>query len=562
MPLSRRLGRGGRVTTCLIALTIGLSSLAACTANTEPKPQGSVDATHLLTIPREDLATFTRNFNPFSPTALPMTYQSIYEPLIINNPAQGKIVPWLATSYAWGSDNKSLTFSLQSGVKWSDGQPFTAADVVYTFQLVRKVFGDGTYPYVASVVAVSPTVVEYTLNRLYSPALVELGQQVVVPQHVWQEVTDPAKDTNPNPVGTGPYTEVGAFTTQSYNLTKNKFYWQPAKQQLAGIQMLAFSGNDGANLATIAGQTDWADQFIPDIKSTFVAKDPNNRNYWFPTINNTWQLNLNTTVAPFDDVTVRKAISMGIDRDQVAKIGESGYTHGSDCTGLTDALNSFKDQSLVASCTWTKYNVSQANQMLDNAGYAKGSDGVRSKDGHKIQFTIAVGSASTDLVQVAQIVSKNLAQIGVNATVQGQDWSQVAASYASGEFTGGIAWSENAATPYDYYRGTMSCETAKPANGAANATNFARFCDSKADALLTQLAATSDIVGQTAIAAQLETLYNEDAPTIPLFPGPMWGAYNSKYYQGWPTKADPYATLSTRSATTVLVLTNLTPRKS
>src|SRR5205823_6154506 len=82
--------------------------------------------------------TFLRNFNPFGPSPNFPTLNGIYEPLMIYNTIKGEIVPWLADKYEWSADNKTLTFTLHSGVKWSDGQPFTANDVVYTFNLLKS----------------------------------------------------------------------------------------------------------------------------------------------------------------------------------------------------------------------------------------------------------------------------------------------------------------------------------------------------------------------------------------------------------------------------------------
>ena len=102
--------------------------------------------------------------------------------------------------------------------------------------------------------------------------------------------------------------------------------------------MLAFAGNDPANLATTNGETDWADQFIPDVENAFVAKDPEHRHYWFPPIDAMINWQLNTTKAPFDDVDVRKALSMAIDRDAITTVAMQGYTHPADCTGSDRCL--------------------------------------------------------------------------------------------------------------------------------------------------------------------------------------------------------------------------------
>ena len=89
--------------------------------------------------------------------------------------------------------------------------------------------------------------------------------------------------------------------------------------------------------------------------------------------------------------------------------------------------------------------------------------------------------------------------------------------------------------------------------------NYHRYGSPEADALLAQFAAASDEAAQHDIANQLQALFAEDAPVAPLFPGPEWGAASNERFTGWPTEDNPYATLSTRSRTTVLVLTNLEP---
>ncbi|MCI1041560.1 ABC transporter substrate-binding protein, partial [Pseudomonas putida] len=80
---------------------------------------------------------------------------------------------------------------------------------------------------------------------------------------------------------------------------KNPNYWQPEKQKIAGIKMLAFAGNDGANLAAANGDVDWAPQYIPNIEKTFVSKDKEHRQYWFPATGAMINWQLNTTKAPF-----------------------------------------------------------------------------------------------------------------------------------------------------------------------------------------------------------------------------------------------------------------------
>jgi peptide/nickel transport system substrate-binding protein len=535
--------------------------LTGC-SGTGTNAAGDTSGDQLLTIPREDFATFTRNFNPFAPgqVVAPLTTQAIYEAMLVYNPANGKATPWLATSWETSADGRTVTFTLRDGVKWSDGKPLTAEDVAYTFALQKKLLGG--YEYLKSAKAEGTDKVVFSLTKPYSPGLFELGKQVIVPRHVWEKVKDPAKDTNPNPVGTGPYTEVANFQSQSYELRRNPEYWQPKKQQIAGIRVLGFSGNDSANLAFVNGEADWTQSFIPDVQKSFVDKDPKHNAYWYPRTGSMVEWTMNTTKAPFDDPKVRKALSQAVDRDSVTEVGMNGYTEPADCTGLSGGYDAWRDTALAASCTWTKHDAVAAGKALDEAGYPKGSDGRRKlKSGKPFTFDISVGSASSDWLSVADIIKQNLAEVGVTAHVKSPDWAAVVSGYETGDYDTGIVWSDNGATPFQFYRTTMGTESVKPV-GTKAVSNYHRFGDKKADRLLNEFAAAPDEAGQKAKVDALQKLFAEDAPVVPLFPGPEWGAYTDIRFTGWPTADNPYATLTNRGDTTVLVLTSLKPVKN
>jgi peptide/nickel transport system substrate-binding protein len=549
-----------RPTTSRRGLALGAIALAGALALTGCAgggTSGALDGTQLLQIPREDTATFSRNFNPFSPNAAPMTQQAIYESMLVFNPNDGTTTPWLATEWTAAPDGTGITFTLRDGVQWSDGEPFTAADVAFTFELQKEVAGG--FEYLDTVTAEDDDTVTFTFNAPFSPALYELGRQVIVPEHVWESIDDAALETNETPVGTGPYTEIISFESQAFSLGKNPHYWQPDKQKIEGIQMLAFAGNDPANLATTNGETDWADQFIPDIENAFVADDPDHRHFWFPATDGEINWQLNTAKAPFDDVQVRKALSMAIDRDSITEVAMQGYTHPADCTGLSDGYEAWRNEAVAGSCDWTDRDVDGANAILDEAGYTRGSDGIRTMpDGSPLAFDISVGATSSDWLSAANIIDQNLEDVGVDATVNAPDWSAVVAGYEDGSFDTGIVWSNMEATPYQFYRGVMSTETVKPVGEQAT-QNYHRFGVPEADALLTQFAGSTDEASQGEAIDELQVLFDDLAPVVPLFPGPRWGAYNTTRFTGFPTQDDPYATLSTRGPTTVLVLTTLEP---
>ena len=539
------------------------------------------DGPRLLTIPREDTGTFIRNFNPFTTNSAPMTGQAIYEPLLIVNPLSGEITPWLAESWAMSDDAASLTFHLRPGVTWSDGRPLVAKDVVTTFAVHRAVAGG--YDYLDSVTANNATAVTLTFTRPNSVALQELGSQLIAPDHVWSAISEPAKYPNPAPIATGPFTKVTSFQTQSFDLMPNPTYWGSNHQgddasasgddptgtpstghtadhtSLPGIRMLAFAGNDSANLAAVSGDVDWAPQYMADIQTAYIDKDPAHRHYWFPGADSTIQWTLNTTKAPYNDPAFRKALSQAIDRKTICATGMSGYAQPADPTGLGEGFRAWKDPA-VAALPLCTYDKAAATAALDAAGYRLGADSKRMDlNGKPLALTIQVGSTSSDWLSVARIIVQNLADIGISATVDSPDWTEVTAALETGTFETAVCWSSLGATPYTYYEATMSTQKVKPI-GTHALENYHRFGDEQATALLGQLAATTDQARQIEICHQIQQRYADQLPVIPLFPGPVWGAYTDEHFTGWPSQDNPYASLSTRAATTVLVLNSLRPR--
>ena len=554
----------------------GLASLLAASGCSR-----SAAGPRLLTIPREDMGTFTRNFNPFTTNSAPMTGQAIYEPLLIVNPLSGEITPWLAESWAMSDHATSLTFHLRPGVTWSDGRPLVAKDVVTTFAVHRAVAGG--YDYLDSVTANNATAVTLTFTRPNSVALQELGSQLIAPDHVWSAISEPAKYPNPAPIATGPFTKVTSFQTQSFDLMPNPTYWGSNHQgddasasgddptgtpstghtadhtSLPGIRMLAFAGNDSANLAAVSGDVDWAPQYMADIQTAYIDKDPAHRHYWFPGADSTIQWTLNTTKAPYNDPAFRKALSQAIDRKTICATGMSGYAQPADPTGLGEGFRAWKDPA-VAALPLCTYDKAAATTALDAAGYRLGADSKRMDlNGKPLALTIQVGSTSSDWLSVARIIVQNLADIGISATVDSPDWTEVTAALETGTFETAVCWSTLGATPYTYYEATMSTQKVKPI-GTHALENYHRFGDEQATALLGQLAATTDQARQIEICHQIQQRYADQLPVIPLFPGPVWGAYTDEHFTGWPSQDNPYASLSTRAATTVLVLNSLRPR--
>jgi len=563
---------GGTAATATTATGGGAATGATATTGQSGQATGAAGK-GVMTISVAQQATWVRNFNPFSSDFRFPTIHGIYEPMMIYNTVKGELVPWLATKYAWSTDNKTLTFTLRNDVKWSDGQPFKASDVAYTFNLLKTVNGlqgagviamNGSAAYVDTVTAPDDTTVVFNFKKVFTPGLYDIANQDIVPEHIWKDIKDPVKETNPNPVGTGPFTQVTVFQPQIFEVDKNPNYWQPGKPYVQGFRQPAYPGNDQANLATANGENDYAANFIPDIDKVFVSKDPKNYGYWFPPFGATVMLYLNTTKKPFDDANVRKAISMAIDRKQIANVAEYGYTKPADVTGLSDAYPKFKLQDMTKlGDDWTAMDVAKANQMLDAAGLTKGGNGVRNgPDGKPLTYEINVVDGWSDWVSSCQIMVQNLKAVGITASVKAYDFSTWLDRVQKGNFDMSIGWSSGGATPFNYYRDQMAQSSLQPIGTTAN-VDWQRYVSKKGDDLLNQFASTADPAQQSAIAAQLQQVFHDEAPAIPLFPGPDWYEYNTTRFTDFPTKDNPYAIGSWFNQGTpeqLIVMTTIKPK--
>ena len=517
----------------------------------------------VLTVLQEQQAAWIRNFNPLISTggARWPTAAGIYEPLAIYNRMQGEWVPWLATSWEWEESARILVMTLRKGVQWSDGQPFSSADVLCTYTLLKQfpaLDGGGIWTYVESVAARDEHTVEIRFLRPYALGLALLAHQPIVPAHLWATLPDPVSYANPNPVGTGPFTEVLRFDSAIWELGKNPHYWQPGRPAVKALRFPAVSTNDQALLGLIQGELDWAGSFVPAVERTYVARDPEHFRYWFPAASDTVFLYPQTTSPPLDDVRVRRALSMAVDRTTLVKVAMHNYTVPAHATGLSDGYRDWRLEDVDTS--WVKYDPVAAGALLSEAGWELGADGTRqNRAGERLEMPILVPAGWSDWVRAAQTIHNNLGAIGIDAPLQGMDFATWYDRVSRGNFRLALGWSVSGPTPYPFYRALMGQELQKPV-GEAAAANWHRFGSPEAETLLDRFEGTTDPGTQKEIAHQLQRLFIQEAPAIPLFPTASWGEASTRHFTGFPSAEDPYALLSPNATPdNLLVLTRIDP---
>ena len=493
-----------------------------------------------VTISNEAGATWTCQFNPFNPAVNSQANGFVYEPLVyVNSLKAGTETPMLASSYTWSSDQKSIVFTIRDGIKWNDGQPLTAADVAFTFNLLKKNSaldlyslwtGAGLQSAVASGNQVTLTFAQAAKVYFYLFA----GSVTIVPQHIWSTgdaATKPDTWADPNPVGSGPFT-VNPCTPNNITYKANPSYWQTGKPYIQTVQYPAYLDNGPANLDLANGKAQWGGQYIPNIDTAYKSKNAGN-NYWFPPTTNVAILpNLDPSHKATSTLAVRQAIAAALDRTQISKIGESGYQPAANQTGIViPTFQKYYDGDALTASGYDKPNTAKAIQLLATAGYSPSKP---------LKLTVITVSGYTDWDASLAVIKQQLKPIGISLTVQDLEGQTYNDRLYKGNFdlaygpqiTGGPS-------PYYELRQLLYSKNSAPI-GTDAPSNYMRYNNPAVDALFDQYATTDD-AGQVSIIKQISAAMIKDVPFIPTTESVDWYQYNTSDLQGWPTQQDPYA---------------------
>ena len=539
----RRTIRAGAV----LAAGLLAAALAACGGSSPSASSGSGSASGpsgTLTISNEQGTLWTCSFNPFNPSNLAqgVTFGQVYEPLAFVNTLQsGKATPWLATAWAWSDGNKMLTFTIRNGVKWNDGTPMTAADVAFTFNLMKKfptLDLNSAWSVLSSVTQQGNKVV-MTFKNAAVPYFYYIADQTpIVPQHVWSTIANPVSYADANPVGTGAFT-VNPCSAQNITYVANPHYWQPGEPKLAKVLYPAFTSNDPANTYLATGQAQWGSQFIPNIESFYTSKSPDNH-YWFPPIANV-TLIPNLTVPGLNNAAVRQAMAYAIDRNRVSQIGEYGYEPPANQTGIvTPTFSSWEDTSAASQYDYT-YNPAKAKQILTSAGFKMGSNGIfASPSGKPLSFTVINIGGYSDWVASMQVIQQDLKTVGIQITTDNLSQNDFLSRLYNGDYQ--LAYNNQQGGPSPYYEFRQWLYSANSAPiGKQAASNWERYSNPATDALINQYATTTSKAQQQQIVDQLQQVLLKDVPFIPVTEEVAWYQYNTSKFTGWVTQSDPYA---------------------
>jgi peptide/nickel transport system substrate-binding protein len=484
---------------CLLALLLGGS---AGGATTEPQRGGAA----VIAIGGDPE---TLNLGITTGYAVGAVAASIFSGLVWID-ARGEIQPNLATSWSVSPDGLTYTFELRKGVRWHDGRPFSAHDVKFTMdEVTGKYHGRfrTAYANFESVSVRGPSTVVITMKRPYAPflRLLTVFDNPILPRHLYQGEDVTRHPGNNEPVGTGPFKFREWVRGDRIVLERNPDYWQPVY-----LDRLIFRVVPSPALRVTAlevGEVDMiADFYLPKTDVDRLRRNPNIRLRLGQPIPSIGFVFINVRRPPLDNVKVRRALALAINRVQIVTQAMGNLAR--------PARGPFGDGFKWAYSPEADYNKlypfspERANALLDEAGFPRGAGGER-----PIRLRMVYDAARAPLVAAAAIIRDNLRAVGITVDLQPMDRAlMIDRVYTRAEYELTVQTFTSGGDPAIGYHRIYA--SAPPGTPFVNATGYA---NADVDQLLARAAEIADQAGRRRLYAQVGKILAADVPTLVLF---------------------------------------------
>lgn len=489
------------------------------------------------------------SWNVLIPNPTPGTGGLVYETLFSYNPLTNEYGPWLAESGEWVSDNEYVV-KFRKGIKWTDGEPFTAHDYVFTYELAKgnELPYSPIWNWMESITAID----DYTASVKFSEPHYaewdgELYQRYIIPEHIWSKV--PADElitrVNANPVGTGSYLYFSAgqdrmVWVRNDDWWGNEVFGQPKPKYI--VDLVNVSNNITLGML-MKGEIDLSNNFIPGVEKikqvvglqTWFEGEPYMLSW------NTAKVYMNTLRKPMDDARFRRALAFAINQDNIVKRVYGGLVLPANPTGLFgEGRLAYLDQDVVDEYGFS-YDPAKAKKMLDEAGYVdKNGDGWRDNpDGTPIKLEIIVPSGWTDWMEAIRSISNDAQAVGINLVPAFPD----AALYDNNRFNRnfdmliGNQQSTASSSPFDYWNRVFSDNI----HGTSVTTgNWGCYDNPQLFRWIDEFNMTNDEATRRSLASNIQKTLLVDMPVIPLWHNGLWAQYTNTNWTNWPSETNPY----------------------
>ncbi|OIJ33193.1 MULTISPECIES: ABC transporter substrate-binding protein [unclassified Microbacterium] len=533
--------------TAVAGASVLVLGLTACGGGGSDDGGGNASSDRALRVWAGSTTPITTNYNPFAPNVLHGALGPIYEPLFFYNKTKDEEpIGLIGESFEYNEDGTQITVKIKPDLKWSDGEPLTAADVAFTF-LYEANNPKGNQLISAEATDDTTVVLTYGIAQ-YTTEFQRMGSSYILPEHIWKDVDDFANFTNEKPVGSGPYV-VDKTTSESYTFVANENFRDADDLAIKKVQYIAVDNNQTAQDLVAAGELDWTGMFIPNPDDV----TGNGKIEWINTPQDPSVLytcsnaDLGCT-GPQTDVAVRQALNVAIDRATIKDKAFVGLT--ADISPAYTLLP--RDEKWLTDDAYEvspqEANVEEATSILEAAGYTKGSSGIYEKDGVPVELSLISVDGWTDYNDAAKLIAEQAEAAGIKVTPSTVQWQEFVDTRQSGEFqliVGGVVGT-TIADPFQIYRdwfGGTEVQSTSPVGTEIppGRWNFSRYNNPTVDAAIQQAISTEDEGERKELYATIQDAIVNDVPYIPLVINATQTFYNTKDYTGWPTEENLYA---------------------
>ena len=464
-----------------------------------PKRGGSITIARI-----EDSQSFDKT-NVFQNESIWLTEQ-INETLYTAAKDGKTLIPWLATGYTMSKDGLTYTFTLRKGVKFSNGQPMTSADVKFSIDDARAQSKGWGYldAAIKNITAPDPGTVVFHLKRRWAPFLADIGlfANGIIPKNFAGQTRAAFYK---HPIGTGPFMWDKRTVGQSVTFKRNPYYWQKGKPYLDSVTWTFVTDENTRELQLRGGQIQ-IDEFPPFNSISKLQNTSGVTMSLFPSTRTDY-LDINESYAPLADVHVRRAISLAIDRNAIIKSVLFG--HGTPANSFLPPQVPFYDPKTPG----LQYNIAQAKAEMAKSKYPKG-----------FKVTLLVGAGAQVETAMGQILQQSLKQLGIDVTFHQEDTSTEFNDIGKRKYQLGFSyWTMDIADPDELV--TFAID---PAGGASS---FYTGYDNPAVVKLSHEAQVQpDPAKRAALYSQLAKQAANDAFLGFLYYSPYRWAYSSKVH--------------------------------
>lgn len=430
-------------------------------------------------------------------TATKNMMEHVYETLVFVSP-EGRFIPGLAESWRTSQDGLTWTFALRRNVKFHNGRPMTADDVVYSISRVRDTRTRspwaGNFIDVDTVSAADPYTVVFKLKKPFSPLLAKLSailSSAIVPKEVVEK-----GEMNTTPTGTGPFRFIGYTPQQRLVLVRSGDYWDTdaSGRRLPYIDRLEFVFFPDAVARATAIRTGTVDfiEYVPSSEVRSLRADPNIEVVGGPSANFR-AIYINNAIAPFNNVKVRQALAWTMNRKEIIDTALFGVG-GIEATGHVIPPGNF---FALTRNVYDKVDIDRAKRLLSEAGHPNG-----------VEADFYVTSTYDFLRTPAEIIQAQAARAGIRLKIVAADWSVYLPTVFAKRYTMTILGTSGQTDPDDYLYTNFR---------TGDSRNFVNFSDPAFDKLVEEGQTISNEAQRKRLYEQAQMRLQELVPMVMLF---------------------------------------------